>query len=100
MGGGHISPVWDASRMHALRPVLLTAICSRHWKKAAGCMPALYHAGACTPLPGASTGRKPPGICSLRLPRQRAWPGCSPLPDASFLYDSLEATADGTPRYC
>ena len=38
-------------------------------KAAALCCPPSTQ--GCTPLPGASTGRKPPGICSLRQLRQR-----------------------------
>lgn len=74
MGGGHVSrPDFGMPQPDAAYPLTEFYLLVQQALEKSGSfmLPALY-AGDCTPPPGASTGRKPPGIYSLRLLRQRA----------------------------
>ncbi len=73
MGGGHVSrPDFGMPQPDAAYPLTEFYLLAQQALEKSGSfmLPALY-AGLHSP-PGASTGRKPPGIYSLRLLRQRA----------------------------
>lgn len=73
MGGGHVSrPDFGMPQPDAAYPLTEFYLLAQQAleKAAALCCPPSTQ--GCKPLPGASTGRRPPGICSLRQLRQRA----------------------------
>ena len=73
MGGGHVSrPDFGMPQPDAAYPLTEFYLLAQQALEKSGSfmLPALY--AGCKPLPGASTGRRPPGICSLRQLRQRA----------------------------
>lgn len=73
MGGGHVSrPDFGMPQPDAAYPLTEFYLLAQQALEKSGSFMLPPSTQGCKLLPGASTGRRPPGIYSLRLLRQRA----------------------------
>ena len=98
MGGGHVSrPDFGMPQPDAAYPLTEFYLLAQQALEKSGSfmLPALY-AGLHAPARRIYR-EEAPGIYSLRLPRQRAWPGCSPLPGCSFYTAAYKCSRTAPP---